>query len=505
MEGFEYHRFLNLVIDDGISVTVIPAKLLHINQEGFSVQMPEAGYVVGKRQAKRYSCQGVTAEINQSGFVARGDLLDFSAFSFRIRAAPSLDGSFHWLNSDAPVTLTLSLSQTIIFSESCRITDQTSSMSVKDLVLTPSTKQFHRFRGKKIRSPRVHLSPSSNISFVHPFVGERIQRDINDISVSGLSVYENKDECVLIPGMILHNLTIQYSGALTVPCTAQVVYRRKEKGDVYRCGIAILDMDASTYGKLSNILGNVLDPHLHVSEDIDTDALWKFFFETGFFYPKKYSHIESCKKGLKNTYHNLYKGRPEIATHVTYQKNGNIYGHAAILRAYERTWMVHHLAARPMPGHSGHTGLAVLKQLLNYYDGLYYLPSVKMDFMMFYFRPENTFPNFFFGGFARDLKNPNACSLDLFAYKHYGVHPPQKQLPEKWSMDAFSARDAYGLARFYRNNSGGLLLKALELEQDHHSEGELQAIYKNHGFTRDWKTHSLKHNNELKAILLVNH
>ncbi len=502
--GFEHYRFLNLVIDDGISAIIVPAKLLNISGDCFTIHMPDTGYVLGKRQARRYTCHEVTAELSQSGFLASGDLLDFSPLSFRIKVTPDFGGSFHWLNQDEPLTLSLYRNQRIIFSGSCRFIHQTGNMSVKEIVVAPLVGQFNRFRGKKIRSPRMQLAPSSSISFEHPFVGKNMQRDVYDISVSGLSVYENKDECVLIPGMILHELTIHYSGALTIPCTAQVVYRRKEKKRGVRCGLAILDMAASTYGKLSNILGNVLDPHLHVSDEIDTDALWKFFFETNFFNPKKYSLLEPHKNIFKETYRNLYTGRPEISTHVTYQKNGDIYGHAAIIRAYERTWMVHHLAARPMPGITGHTGLNVLKQLLNYFDGLYYLPSVKMDYMMFYFRPENKFPDFFFGGFARDMKNPNACSIDLFTYKNYGIKSSHNPLPDKWLLREFSAADSYGLEQFYRNNSGGLLLRALDLGHEHTGDRELKEVYKSYGFKRGWKVYSLTHAHELKAVLIVN-
>lgn len=502
--GFEYHRFLNLVIDDGISVNVLPVKLLHVTKDGFTVQMPDEGYVLGKRKAKRYTCQGVTAEINQSGFVARGDLLDFSAFSFRIRVAPSLDGSFHWLNSDAPVTLKLSQGQNIVFSDPCKIITQTSSMSVKEIVVIPLKKQFHRFKGRKIRSPRVNLAPSSNISFIHPLVGERMQRDVIDISVSGFSVLEQMDECVLVPGMMISNLTIQYSGTLTLSCTAQVLYRRKEKKGGFRCGLAILDMDASTYGKLSNILGNVLDPHLHISDEIDIDALWKFFFESNFFNSKKYVFLERHKNKIKETYRKLYSNRREISTHITYQRNGNIYGHVSMIRAYERTWMVQHLAAKPTPGITGHTGLTVLQQLLNYYDGFIHLPSAKMDYAMFYFRPENRFPNLFFGGFVRDTRNPEICSLDLFAYKQYRIKSPQSPLIDNWSLGEFTAEDSHNLEQFYRNHSKGLLLRALDLSPNYSADSEIQDVYKKYGFTRKWKVYSLTHAHKLKAVLVVN-
>ncbi len=505
VKGFEYHHFLNLLIDDGMSVIAVPIKLLSIDQEQFTIQMPDNGNIIGKRKGRRFSCQGITAEVSQSGFIARGEMLDFSTLSFRVRVAPLLGGSFHWLNPDQPITLTLYNGQKIVYADQCRFMDQTSSMSVKDIVLAPIAKPLHRFRSKKKRSIRVQLAPSSSIIFEHPFSGQTVQRDIHDISVTGFSVKERQDESVLVPGMILYNLQINYSGTLTIPCTAQVLYRTKEKGDLFRCGMTILDMDALTYGQLSSILGNVLDPCLHVSNKVNMEALWEFFFKTGFIYPKKYGLIESHKDEIKETYRKLYEASPDVSAYVTYQKNGTVYGHAAMIRAYERTWMVHHLAAMPVPGVTNRTGLNVLKQLLNYYDGVYHLPSVKMDYMMFYFRPENRFPDMFFGGFARDLKNLNACSMDQFAYKNYKVNTSHKSLPDKWSLGKFSVPDSYDLERFYRNKSGGLLLRALDLGHDNlDQETTLKDIYKKQGLSRDWHIYSLKYAEELKAVFIVN-
>ncbi|MBW2674406.1 MAG: PilZ domain-containing protein [Deltaproteobacteria bacterium] len=504
MTGFEYHRFLNLVLDDGMSVTVVPVKLLNINKERFTIQMPDTGYVLGKRQARRFPCQGVTAELSQSGFLARGELLDFSPLSFRIRVAPCLDGSFHWLNPDEPITLTLCQGQKIIFSDPCRFIDQTSSMSVKEIVLAPLTNQFHRFRGRKIRSPRVQLAPSSSISFKHPFSGKRVQRDIHDISVTGFAVHERDDECVLVPGMIIPQLNINCSGAAALPCTAQVVYRRKEKGGLFRCGMVILDMDVTAYGKLSNILGNVVDPNVRVSEETDMDALWKFFFETGFLYPKKYHLIESHRNTFKETYRKLYQDNPEIAEHMVYQRNGQIYGHVSMVKAYERSWMVHHLAARQDPGTNKNTGIPLLRQIINYFEGFYRLPGFNMDHWICYYRPQTRFMDMFFGDFARHLRNPRACSLDTFAYKNYPTTSPQGSLPDGWLLKKFSPPDLFEVERFYRNHANGLLLDALRLGTAESDSDSLEELYKRNGFTRRWKVYSLMHADELKAVLIVN-
>ncbi len=502
--SFEHHRFLNLVIDDGLSAILVPAKLLNVNKDRFTIHIPDTSYVLRKRQARRYTCHEVTAELHQSGFLASGSLLDFSFLSFRIRVTPDFGGSFHWLNPDEPLIVNLYRDQKIIFSGSCRFIHQTGNMSVKEIVVAPLAEQFKRFRGRKIRSPRTQLAPSSSISFEHPFSKERVQRDLHDISVTGFSVHERDGECVLVPGMIIHKLNINYSGTLAMPCIAQVVFRRKEKKGAFRCGLVILDMDVTTYGKLSNILGNVVDPHVHVSDEINMDALWKFFFESGFIYPKKYNLIQPHRKDLKETYRKLYQDSPEIAAHMTYQENGQIYGHVSMVKAYERSWMVHHLAARPVPGTRKHTGLPLLKQIIHYFEGFYRLPAFKMDHWICYYRPSTRFMDLFFGDFARHLRNPRACSLDLFAYKDYPTAYPQGQLPDGWLLREYSATDSWELEQFYRNHSGGLLLNVLCPEYEHSDDETLEETYKRHGLIRRMKIYSLIHTQKLKAVLVVN-
>jgi hypothetical protein len=502
--SFEHHRFLNLVIDDGLSVILVPVKLLNINRDCFTIHIPDTSYVLGKRQARRYTCHEVTAELHQSGFLASGSLLDFSFLSFCIRVTPDFGGSFHWLNPDEPVMINLYKNQRLIYSGLCRITYQTENISAKEIVVTPLSKQINRFRKKKIRGQRMQLAPTSSITFEHPFSGKKIRRDIYDISVTGFSVHESNDDGVLVPGMIIPELSINYySDMLKMKCTAQVVNRRKKGNRSMHCGLAILDMDIDTYGMLSNLL-NIIDPHVYVSNEVDMDALWKFFFETGFMYPQKYNSIQSYSKHFKETYRKLYQTKPEIATHLTYQKDGQIYGHVSMVRAYKRAWMVHHLAARPIPGIVSHTGLNILKQLLNYFDGIYRLPSVRMDYMIFYFRPENKFPDLFFGGFARDLKNASACSMDLFAYKEYQTGSPQNPLPDGWLLREYSATDSWELEQFYRNRSGGLLLNVLCPEYEHSDDETLEETFKRYDLLRSMKTYSLIHMQKLKAVLFVN-
>jgi hypothetical protein len=140
---------------------------------------------------------------------------------------------------------------------------------------------------------------------------------------------------------------------------------------------------------------------------------------------------------------------------------------------------------------------------MHYFNGLYRLPAVEMDYMMFYFRPENSFPDHFFGGFARHLHNPRACSLDLFSYLSYPASGVRQPLPEGWSLEPFISSDIGELDRFYRNASGGLLLDVLRLGKDNEDGESLSHLYARHGFKRSCQSFSLKQNGMLKAVLIV--
>jgi len=498
----EKYRLSHLVILDGLSVLLAPVNLQSSDRKAFTIQQPDKIYVLGKRRAKRHYCHGVHAELVQNGFAANGLLLDFNSLAFRIKATPNPDFSFHWFNPDAEATINLYRKDKLIFSGACKYIRQTSSIVEKEIVFTPVDNEISRIKKKRKRSDRVQLTPSPSVSFLHPFFKKKVQRDIHDISITGFSVHEFAEQGVLIPGMILPKMEINFSGSLKIKCAAQVIYCKKEKKGLVRCGLVILDMSFPSYGKLSNILISVIDPRIRISDEVDLDALWKFFFDANFIYSKKYRSIQLYRDDFKNTYGKLYRDNPEVAQHLTYQKNGQIYGHVSMVRAYQEAWMIHHLAAKPMG--RKHTGLPILKQLLNYFDGIYRLPSVKMSHMIFYFRSQNKFMKLFFGGFARDLDNLSACSIDLFAYDTYSTTSSQNSLPDEWTLNKLDKSDLFQLEHFYRNHSGGLLLDVLKLGGGNSCDEPLEKVYARQDLIRKSTAYSLRFKNRLQAAMIVN-
>ncbi len=497
------YKFLNLVIDDGRSMLMVPGTISKLTNEHLAVLLPETSYEVGRRRAKRFEGKGVSAELGQSGFVAKGELLNFSPSGFNIRVSADSSCSFQWFNPDQTAVLSLKDEQRIFFSGSCLYVRQgENDFQGRQIVLAPKQEWISRYRKKLVRNPRQHLLPSPTISFEHPFLKKRVQFEISDISTSGFSIYESEADGVLVPGMIIPELTINFAGALKIECSAQVIYRINEEEKGVRCGLAILDMDIKTYSLLSHVLSSALDPHFYLSNDVDMDALWEFFFDSGFIYPTKYRNIQARKEEFKATYNKLYQSDSDIARHFTYRKNGRIFGHISLVRAYEKSWIIQHHSARALK--SRRTGFLVLKQIMHHLNDMYRLPSANMDHVMTYFRPENKFPDRVFGGFARQLKDPKACSLDLFSYLPYTSLALPTKLPEGWLLRECSAFDLWELNRFYNHSSGGVFLDALGLSDHIKGSESLEMTYKNSGFLRKMKAYSLVHNDRMNAVLIVN-
>jgi hypothetical protein len=499
---FTKYEFLNLVIDDSQSVIFVPAVLQGVGKNDFSVQLPQESFAVDQRQTKRHLCSGVDAELIKGRRIIKGELLDFSAKGFRIGMPRTPSSTFHRSHMGMLTLLHLKRDGHLLFSGLCSCIRQHESPCFTEVVLTPCDDQTKRSDRKQTRNPAENIFTTPVVNFIHPFFGKVVEFDISDISTSGFSVYEKSDEGILIQGMIVPELTIEFAGTIRMGCSAQVVYRLEEADKGVRSGFAILDMDIDSYTRLVHILANSIDPYSRVSNKVDMDALWEFFFETGFIYPKKYGLIQSQKEKFKQTYQRLYNNNPEIARHFVYQKNGRLFAHISMVRAYGRAWMIHHHAARNMEGRRA--GFAVLKQIVLYLNDMHRLPSTNTDYMMVYFRPENKFPDRVFGGFARSRENVGVCSMDLFCYLPYTAISLTTKLPNGWSLNECSEMNLLELNLFYRKRSGGLFMDALGIVQKSHSEKSLEEAYGQLGFLRKWRAYSLEYQGELVAVLIVN-
>ncbi len=503
----DFYDFENIIIPDGQRFLVAEPDVLQINRQGVRFVLPETGNAADARSTRRHQSQGINVYVTQNGALFYGTMIDFSAFSFRVQIKTTPPQTFDWIDADLAVNVILFDGNQTLYSGECDIVKQTHGQASQSWIISPAQRSIRRFRPKEFRSTRQQMNPLPTIRFKHPFSKKSVHLEVLDLSGSGLAVREEIKHAVLVPGLIIPNLQICFSDGAHVTGVAQVVYSQRaeetEGPGILRCGIAILDMPADQHIKVLSLIHQTNDKNAYLCHRVNQDDLWNFFFKTGFIYPQKYEFIEKYKDRIKQTYKKLYTQSPTIARHFIHQRNGVILAHMAMVRIYEKAWLIHHHAALRSSTNRG--GLAVLNQIGSFINDSHRLNSIRMSYVFCYYRPDNKFPNHVFGGAQKNIMNPKGCSIDRFAYFHLrnGDEAPGT-LPRGWELEPTTDMDLRDLECHYEDISGGLMIHALNLGDDCHDIDDIQKAFERIGLARDRHLYALKLAGVLKAVIVLN-
>ena len=499
IHDFEDFIFKGLLVDNGKSVIMMHADPVLITSRLLAAKLGKTGVIYQARHAGRHLCRNVLARVCHDDIEYAGALYEFNPAGLRIelKGLPWTTSESH--DSGEPIKVDLMRGGRLIFSGMSKLI-RTENQG-KTIILAPLNIPLKRNGGRKNRNPRLNLVPSPEVKFTHPLTGTRVSYDIVDINSSGFSVMVESDSSLLMPGMIIDEAFIDFAGGLNLKCPVKVVYGEKKKKNTIQYGFLITDIDVASYNQLFNVLSRADDPYARVSYDMDMASLWNFFFESGFIYPEKYTGIAQHKDDFKETYKKLYHHCPDIFANLTYERNGVIYGHVSLIKAYERSWLVNHLATKDIGVKI--TGHYVMRQILNYLDSITRMPSVGMDYMIIYFPPENRFPNNFFSNAYRAVNNPAHLSMDTFAYLNMDLPQSIPDLPKGWTLRESSPKDIQNLSAAYRQLSEGILVDALCLDSQKCQGESIEDSYKKYGLKRVSSSYALFHDNDPQAYFVV--
>jgi hypothetical protein len=499
------YKFQDIIIPNGKKILLVKSNDINIDDAGIRLVLPDKCLEISPRKMRRHYCKDIKVQLIQNSASFYGVLIDFSTASFRVEITANPPQTFQWIDPEISVDLIFSDDNGILYSGECKILKRTSGHKTRSYVLEPARYQIQRFKPKEFRSVRQKLVPSPGIIFRHPFTKKMANLKVVDLSGSGFAVEEDKNNAVLLPGMIIPDLELDFAN-FSVKCKAQVVYRQfmgeEEDSSWVKCGMAILDMSIEDHGRLSALLHHARDDHFYFCNKVDMDALWSFFFDSGFIYPKKYVFLEANKEKIKLIYEKLYTQNQKIARHFIYQDKDRILGHLAMIRFYENTWLIHHHAADRTV--SLKAGIAVLDQIGRFINDSHHFYSIRMNYAFCYFRPENRFPNRVFGGVFKSIDDPKGCSLDTFAYFHCRrTSNDEVGLNGPWDLMEAQPEDLLELRNFYEFSSGGIMLDAMELNEGDAID-ELSLNYQQLGLKREKHVFSLKRGDKLKAVAIIN-
>ncbi len=361
-QRFKNYDLVSMVMTDGRRSVQIEPNVVNIDARQVTCRLPDEAQESAVRAIRRYRGRNIKVQLTSSGATFSGDLIDYNGFFFRVRLRAEPPSSFDWISRTVPVNVTLLRDGEPVYIGDCKLVRHGEGYDECDFVLQPTREMVQRFKAKEFRPERRELIPNPSLVFKHPLTGKTVTLKVSDLSGTGFGVVEQLTEAVLLPGMILPEVGIHFTSRIRLMCKAQVIHRKSE-GDFVYSGLGILDIDIQDHLDLVGILYQAKDPDTMVANCLDLDALWDFFFETGFIYPSKYQRVSENKDLFKATYEKLYEGNPTISRHFIHMDHGQIQGHFAMLRLYEKTWINHHHAALP---NSNKAGLIVMGRMTEF-------------------------------------------------------------------------------------------------------------------------------------------
>ena len=503
---FDSYTFDVFYVEDGPNALMVEPRLVRIDTDGFEVELPKRCCEIANRRETRFRCSQIPVQVIQNSMLFRGQLLEFSTGSFLVELTITPPQTFRCLDLKNPLNLIVFKGEDLVFSGDFSILKSEGSHLQRRFVLEPRIKPIQRYNSKAYRSRRHKLTPTPVIVFQHPLTRQAVNLKVMDLSGSGLSVVEGIGNSLLLPGMMLPDVELIFADSLSIRFRAQVLYRNllaesSADGEIIN-GLAIIDMESGDHLKLLSLLHQAENQNAYINSRVEMDALWDFFFETGFIYPTKYAYIQANKEQIKETYWKLYTQNPTIARHFIYQHKGRIMAHMGMVRLYENAWLIHHHAARKRS--MVRAGLTVLNQIGRFTYDSHRLYSMHMRYLMCYFRQENHFPNSVFGGFARYAHDRSLCSQEEFAYFHLPANaPPSTALPDPWELVPADISDMQELEHWYAHYSGGLMLDGLDLTQAMFLSKDLEEEYRRQGFQKERVVLALRHDKHLCGCIAL--
>lgn len=500
------YNISNIVLPGSPNAYVVTVKNPYLFPEGMTCQLPRQGTALpGRKYTRLRSLEGIKATLTQHSIRVEGSLTDFSVHSLCVEVKIDKSNSRYGITPERLLHLTLENEQGTIFADEMRVIRHSKGLDCQSFVLSPAEKNHPRFATRQYRSARMSLFPEPSLAFQHPLTGRRIELNVVDLSGLGLCVEVSSEHAMLISGMILPEIQIKLGSGFSIPGRGQVVYRKgsEEGKNTVRCGIALLAVDIQDHLRLLSLLQRARNRNSYLSTEVDIETLWEFFFETGFIYPSKYQQLAQRKEDFLETLRKTYLEQTTIARHFTYHAEGQIQAHLSAVRLYEQTWFQQHHAARRSGKRA--VGFEVFKQLAEYFYSAFPISNDKIGYIASFSRPENRFPARYNQEIIKNLNNPKAASLDLFAYfeniPEFSDHWSWAEIPPSWQVARATKGDLVELNGFYEQKSGGCLIDALDLRPEKLERTVIEEEYHKLGMIRRRHLYSIKREKELMAVI----
>lgn len=216
------------------------------------------------------------------------------------------------------------------------------------------------------RTHRRVLALGLRIRFVHPRWPEvQVERQLRDISHSGLSFYSVPSEDLVYLGLRIDDLELLAPEGPPLRLNAEVrSLQHGAEDDTSLCGMRVTIPSPEDELRWGRIVADLLYPRTTTGSGW-TDAVWELYEASGYFRlsGKKPHHFDRLRSPYTEMYQRLDE-YPRVGYRVVWPSARGVEGSASALKIYQGTWLGHQLAKRPGLSPDAATAKEVLREIV---------------------------------------------------------------------------------------------------------------------------------------------
>lgn len=239
-------------------------------------------------------------------------------------------------------------------------------------------------------------------------------------------------------------------------------------------------------------------PGIKLARNVTFDDIWTLFLDSGFLYPEKIEKLQPVMPELQATVRALLNANGHLLATAVVRDEHKLDAQISMLRAYEQTWMVHHLAALPLTSRDTNAS-AQVTLALTYYGQL----RSDIHWAKMFFRPNNPWPSRVFGGFFKLIKDKPTCDYRVFHYLTASTNGPSPELSDQVQVRSAKEQDLSLIEDWFTSRGRTVELMANDLRQSKFSLPRLSQDYFNAGLDRHRECIVAERNGRIAGFALL--
>ncbi len=320
------------------------------------------------------------------------------------------------------------------------------------------------------RSERRLIEGTVEVRLEGPLFDKPVSGRLVDLSTAGLSMVVS-DRSPVAPGAFIDRLRLQL-GDKVLGLRAQITHcLRLEGSGGVRLGIRFKAVSDEDEVVLTRFLMAVALPTVEDGEKLSFDELFELFSRTHLLKDDYIQQLRPSLPVIRQTFERLGREGGTLFKALMLRHQGALAGYVSVVRAYDKTWWVQHLAADPGPHRAPY--------LLNMGAAELFGQGGETEYFKAAFFADNKWPARIFGRFARRIDDARVSVLRGFMPATLPLDLAQLTLRPH---DGISVRDCepdrlWLVERYFVRTRPDLLLRSDNLTKQHLLLQDLSARY----------------------------